>query len=181
MNNQISIEPAKIEKKHVISSIWFLPCIAALLGGWILFQHLIHANAEVKIHFENAGGIIIDKTKVRYKGVIIGTVKRIELDADSGVNIFAEIDSHATFMLRDKTKFWLVSPKASLTAISGLDTLFSGSYINLQPGGGEDRRDFEALTEQPFSVPDNALSVNLASENAGSISVGTPIFFKKIK
>ena len=181
MNDQASIKQAKIEKKHSLSSIWFLPCVAALLGAWVLFQHITHANVEIKIHFENAEGIIVDKTKVRYKGVIVGTVKKIELDTNGGVNIIAEIESHATFMLRDKTKFWLVSPKASLTSISGLDTLFSGSYINLQPGDGEDANVFKALTEQPISIPDNALLVNLQSETADSISVGTPLFFKKIK
>ena len=181
MDNNTSIKQAKIEKKHPLSSIWFLPCVAALLGAWILFQHITHANIEIKIHFENADGIIVDKTKVRYKGVIVGTVKQIELDTDGGVNIIAEIESHATFMLRDQTKFWLVSPKASLTSISGLDTLFSGSYIKLQPGGGEDTRVFKALAEQPISIPDNALLINLQSDTARAISVGTPLYFKKIK
>ena len=177
MNNQAPIKQAKIEKKHALSSIWFLPCIAALLGGWILFQQITHANVEITIHFENADGIIADKTKVRYKGVIVGSVNKIELDKESGVNIIAEIESHATFMLRKKTTFWLVSPKASLTSISGLDTLFSGSYINLQPGEGKNAKVFKALTEQPISIPDKALVVNLQSETAGSISIGTPLFF----
>jgi len=181
MNNQPTEKQANIEKAHAISTVWFLPFIAALLGAWILFQHITHANVEIKIHFNNAGSIIVDKTKVRYKGVIVGSVKKIELDNTSGVNIIAEIESHATFMLRKKTKFWLVSPKASLTSISGLDTLFSGSYINLQPGGGEERSSFTAISEQPISIPDNALLINLKSSTAGSISVGTPLFFKKVK
>lgn len=181
MNNQFETPQAKIEKRHVISSIWFLPFLAAILGGWILFQHLTHANSEIQIHFENAESIIVDKTKVRYKGVIVGTVKKIELSEQSGVNIIAEIESHASFMLREKTSFWLVSPKASLTSVSGLDTLFSGSYINLQPGVGDESDEFMALTEQPITIPNNALLVNLESETADSINVGTPIFFKNIK
>lgn len=181
MNNTLSKNQAKIEKREALSPIWFLPFIAALLGAWIVFQHITHANMEIKIHFENAEGIIIDKTKIRYKGVIVGTVKKIELASSGGVNVLAEIESHATFMLRDKTTFWLVSPKATLTSISGLDTLFSGSYINLQPGEGENTTDFNALTEQPISIPDNALLINLKSMSADSISVGTPLFFKKIQ
>ncbi|MFT6986017.1 MAG: paraquat-inducible protein B [Psychromonas sp.] len=181
MNNNFSDNQAKIEKTHSLSPIWFLPFIAALLGAWIVFQHITHANVEIKIHFENAESIIIDKTKIRYKGVIVGTVKKIELASSGGVNVFAEIESHATFMLRDKTTFWLVSPKATLTSISGLDTLFSGSYINLQPGEGENTTAFNALSEQPISIPDNAQLINLTSASAHSISVGTPLFFKKIQ
>ncbi|MCG6200442.1 MlaD family protein [Psychromonas antarctica] len=181
MNNQLIKKQAKIQKKHSISPIWFLPFIAALLGAWIVFQHITHANVEIQIHFDNADSIIVDKTKIRYKGVIVGTVKKIQLDSAEGINIIAEIESHATFMLRQKTTFWLVSPKASLTSISGLDTLFSGSYINLQPGGGDRATLFNALAEQPISIPDNALLINLRSATADSISVGTPLFFKKIQ
>jgi len=181
MNNQTTPPQANIEKRHVISSIWLLPLIALLLGGWILFQHLTHANTEIKIHFDNADSIITDKTKIRYKGVIVGTVKKIELNATEGVNIIADIEAHAAFMLRENTQFWLVSPKATLTSITGLDTVFSGSYINLQPGDGAETDTFDALLDQPINIPDNALLINLQSESAGSINVGTPIFFKKIK
>ncbi|WP_028862956.1 PqiB family protein [Psychromonas aquimarina] len=181
MNEHFSENQAQIVKTRSISPIWFLPVVAAVLGLWILFQNITHANVQVKIHFQKADSIIVDKTKIRYKGVIVGTVKKIELDSASGVNVIAEIESHATFMLREQTQFWLVSPKASLTSISGLDTLFSGSYINLEPGDGEEATVFDAIDEEPISIPDNALLVSLKSDSAGSVSVGTPIFFKKIK
>lgn len=164
-----------------ISPIWFLPFIAAILAVWILFQNITHRNVQISIHFTNAGGIIVDKTKVRYKGVIVGTVKKVELDEVDGVNVIAEIESHATFLLKEKSKLWLVSPKASLTSITGLDTLFSGSYINILPGEGEEATEFKATSEQPITIPDNALLLNLSSNNADSITIGTPIFFKKIQ
>ncbi|WP_160061303.1 PqiB family protein [Psychromonas sp. L1A2] len=170
-----------VSKSKYISPVWFLPFIATLLALWILFQNITHKNMRVNIHFTNAGSIIIDKTKVRYKGVIVGTVKKIELDEVDGVNVIAEIESHATFLLKEKSKFWLVSPKASLTSITGLDTLFSGSYINLLPGEGEEATDFVATREQPITIPDNALLINLKSDNAASINIGTPIFYKKIQ
>ena len=172
---------AIVEKPYSISPIWFLPFIAAILGVWILMQNLTHKSMEVTIHFSKADSIIVDKTKIRYKGVIVGTVKKIELDEVDGVNVIAEIESHAIFLLKEKSKFWLVSPKASLTSISGLDTLFSGSYINLLSGEGEQETHFTATSEQPISIPENALLLNLKSNDAASINVGTPIFFKKIQ
>ncbi|WP_372882254.1 MlaD family protein [Psychromonas sp.] len=181
MNEQDSNTQATIVKSKGISPVWFLPIVAGLLGAWFVFQNITHEKATISIHFENAESIIADKTKLRYKGVIVGTVKKIELDKESGVNITAEIEAHAKFMLRKNTKFWLVSPKASLTSISGLDTLFSGSYIDMQPGNGDDATEFIAQTDQPISIPDNALLLNLQSTTAGSISVGTPLFYKKIK
>ncbi|WP_022940599.1 PqiB family protein [Psychromonas hadalis] len=181
MTEHILENQAKSVNIRSISPIWFLPIVAAILGLWILFENITHAKTTIKIHFENAESIIVDKTRVRYKGVIVGTVKKVELDSSNGVNVMVEIESHAKFMLREKTQFWLVSPKASLTSITGLDTLFSGSYINLHPGSGDDVSNFTAVSEQPITIPDNALLVNLKNENAGSISVGTPLFYKKIK
>lgn len=172
---------AIIEKSHAISPIWFLPLIAALLGAWLLFQNISHKNVTITIHFDKADGIIVDKTKVRYKGVIVGTVKKIELDEQNGVNVIANIEAHAVFLLKERSKFWLVSPKASLTSISGLDTLFSGSYINLLPGTGDSQTEFIATTEQPITIPDEALLINLKSDTASSIVIGTPIFYKKIQ
>ncbi|MEI6896513.1 MAG: MlaD family protein [Psychromonas sp.] len=172
---------AKITKPHSISPIWFLPIVAAILGLWILAQNITNSATTIEIHFDNAKSIIVDKTRIRYKGVIVGTVKKIELDTRSGVNITAKIESHAKFMLRENTQFWLVFPKASLTSITGLETLFSGSYINLYPGDGDDTSQFNALEEQPISIPDNALLINLKSKNASSISVGSPLFYKSIQ
>lgn len=172
---------AQIVKKRGISPIWFLPIFAALVGIWLLFNNVAHTKEEITIHFETADSIIVHKTRIRYKGVIVGTVKKIELNREGGVNVIASIESDAIFMLRTKTKFWLVSPKASLTAITGLDTVFTGSYINILPGEGAAENDFIATTEQPISIPDNALLVSLSSKNAGAISDGTPLFYKKIK
>ncbi|MCP4326687.1 MAG: MCE family protein [Psychromonas sp.] len=181
MTEHLLENQAKAVKTRSISPIWFLPIVAALLGAWILFENMTHAKTSINIHFENAESIIVDKTRIRYKGVIVGTVKKIELDSSSSVNVIAEVESHAKFMLRENTQFWLVSPKASLTSISGLDTLFSGSYINLHPGKGGSASSFNAVSEQPITIPDNSLLVNLKSDNAGSISVGTPLFYKKIQ
>jgi len=179
MQNNASTQP-DVVKSRSISPIWFLPFIAAILAIWIIFQNLTHKNVEISIHFTNAASIIVDKTKIRYKGVSVGTVKKIQLDENNGVNVIAEIESHATFLLKQHSKFWLVYPKATLTSISGLDTLFSGSYIKLLPGDGEPATSFTATVEQPISIPDNALLINLKSKSAASINVGTPIFFKKI-
>jgi paraquat-inducible protein B len=36
--------------------------------------------------------------------------------------------------LRKDTQFWLVTPKASLAGVSGLDALVGGNYIGMMPG-----------------------------------------------
>ena len=52
----------------------------------------------------------------------------------------------------DDTKFWIVSPRASLSGISGLGTLLSGNYIGMQVGKSTTgRRSFTGLDVPPRS------------------------------
>ncbi len=46
--------------------------------------------------------------------------------------------------LRKETQFWLVTPKASLAGVSGLDALVGGNYIGMMPGKGEPEDHFVA-------------------------------------
>jgi len=79
MNEQDSNAQATIVKSQVISPIWFLPVVAAILGAWFVLQNITHSNVAIEIHFQHAESIIVDKTKLRYKGVIVGTVKASSL------------------------------------------------------------------------------------------------------
>ncbi len=171
----------KIVKKRALSPIWLLPIFAAIIGIWLLFNNVVNAKENITIHFTNAQSIIPDKTRILYKGVMIGKVKKIQFDSKSGVNVTAQIAANATFMLKKQTQFWLVSAKIGLTSISGLDTLLSGSYINILPGNGPNSRHFIAISNQPVLAPHQALLISLQSKNARSISEHTPIFYKKIK
>ncbi len=179
------IEPATpvISDKQRLSAIWFLPLLALILGGWLLFQHLNNSATEIRIHFDNANSILIGKTRIKYQGVDIGKVTNIKLDEDiSGVYVVAEIEKQAAHMLKTDTQFWLVKAKASLTGgVSGLDTLFSGSYINMRPGIGPAATEFIASDEQPLTQPERGLIVKLLAQDMGSVSVGSPVYYKKIQ
>ncbi|MFO6423469.1 MlaD family protein [Motilimonas sp. KMU-193] len=179
------IEPATpvIIDKQRLSAIWFLPLLALFLGAWLLFQHLNNSASEIRIHFDNANSILVGKTRIKYQGVDIGKVTAIKLDEDiSGVYVVAEIEKQAAHMLKSDTQFWLVKAKASLTSgVSGLDTLFSGSYINMRPGVGVPATDFIASEEQPLTQPERGLIVKLLAEDMGSVSIGSPVYYKKIQ
>ncbi|MCE0556921.1 MlaD family protein [Motilimonas sp. E26] len=182
MTGQIEPTAPVVSNKRNLSAIWFLPILALVLGGWLLFQHMSNAASEIRIHFENANGILVGKTRIKYQGVDIGKVTDIKLDEDvSGVYVIAEIEHQAAHMLKSDTKFWLVSAKASLSGISGLDTLFTGSYINMRPGVGEPSDSFIAADEQPLSQSERGLTVKLLAQDMGSVSIGSPVYYKKIQ
>ncbi len=178
---EINAAEPTIVKKRALSAIWFLPLLALLLGSWLLYKHFSDAGTQITIHFDNANGILAGKTKIRYQGLVVATVKDIVLDEDvSGVYILTEIDKQAAHLLKTDTQFWLVSPKATLSGISGLDTLFTGNYINMSPGEGEESRRFIAKDQAPRLKSRDGLLVKLRAIDMGSINLGSPVYYKKI-
>ncbi|WP_117085928.1 MlaD family protein, partial [Klebsiella pneumoniae] len=80
----------------------------------------------------------------------VGTVENISLSKDlSKIEVSASVKGDMKDALRKETQFWLVTPKASLAGVSGLDALVGGNYIGMMPGQGEPEDHFVALDTQP--------------------------------
>ncbi|MEI6859957.1 MAG: MlaD family protein [Shewanella sp.] len=176
------IETPKVVKKKLFSPIWLLPIMAIALGSWLGIKSIREAGIEVRIHFPSATGIDVGKTLVRYQGLTVGKVVDISIDEDlQGVNVDLKMDYRADPFLNEQTKFWLVTPKASITGVEGLDALFSGNYIAIQPGGGQSHSFFEAETDAPAILPgSDGLVIELTAETLGSLDVGSQIFYRQI-
>jgi len=175
------IESPKVVKKKLFSPIWLLPMVALILGAWLGVKSIKESGIEIMIHFPSAAGIDIGKTLVKYQGLSVGKVTDIGIDDDlKGVNVQVVMDYRADPFLTKNTLFWLVKPKASITGVEGLDTLFSGNYIAIQPGDGRSATEFEAEREAPAILPGSeGLIIELKAPKLGSIDVGSPIFFRQ--
>jgi len=171
-----------ITKKHWLSGIWLLPLLAALMGGWTIYQSMNEKGIEISIVFDNAEGIREGKTPIMYKGVRIGVVKKVDISANlKQVKVLAEIQRAASESLRKTTGFWLVKPKVSLTEITGLDTIVSGNYIRMDPGEGELQSEFIALDKPPIiEEHKSGLSIDILADSLGSIARGSKIYFRQI-
>ncbi|MEW6994015.1 MlaD family protein [Colwelliaceae bacterium MEBiC 14330] len=176
---------AEIVPRQGISIIWFVPFIALIFGLWLTVKVISERGTFITIEFENGSGIVPNKTEVRYKGLVTGLVKKVVPSADLQ-RVIAEVEISQSFTdyLTQNTRFWLVSADISLQGVSGLDTLISGSYINIMPDTdemAESQDHFVALTEAPaldMSTP--GLHLTLHTDVLGSISANSPISFKQI-
>ncbi len=177
------IESPKVVKKKLFSPIWLLPIVALVLGAWLGIKSIKESGVEIQIHFPSATGIEVGKTLVKYQGLTVGKVKDIAVDDDlKGVNVRVMMDYRAKPFLNKETLFWLVTPKASITGVEGLDALFSGNYIAIQPGKGNSASFFEAERQPPaMQIGTEGVMVELTAEKLGSLDVGSPIFFRQIQ
>ncbi|MCW9718105.1 PqiB family protein [Avibacterium sp. 21-599] len=173
---------ATIHKNKRISPFWLLPFIALCIGAILFFQIIQEQGISIKITFDNGDGLVAGKTQIRYQGLQIGVVKKVNFTDDlKKVEVAASIYPEAKTVLRQNTKFWLVRPSASLAGISGIDALVSGNYITLQPGDGESEDEFVAEDEGPIAqVTEGDLLIHLLADDLGSISIGASVYFKKM-
>src|SRR5580698_2511518 len=135
--------------------VWLVPLVAVLIGGWLAIQSILEAGPTITISFQTADGLEAGKTKIKFKNVDIGVIKKVTLAPDDkSVIATAELTRNASRMLVSDTRFWVVRPRISGGTVSGLGTLLSGSYVGVDIGTQRARRtDFVGLEAPPvFSV-----------------------------
>ncbi|OOF54813.1 hypothetical protein BKK56_08390 [Rodentibacter genomosp. 2] len=182
VDSQYKATQAVLRKNRKVSPFWLLPFIALCIGAILFFQIVEEQGKTIKITFANGSGLVADKTPIRYQGLQIGVVKKVNFtDNMQKVEVIANIYPEATEVLRENTKFWIVQPSVSLAGISGLDSLVSGNYITLQPGDGDTEDQFIAQEKGPIAqVSPGDLLIHLVADDLGSISIGSSVYFKKL-
>ena len=171
-------------KSRRISVVWVIPVIAALIGAWLVFGSATEKKAFAEITFENASGLEAKKTAVKLRNVKIGTVKDVRFSSDlSKVVVRIELTGIEQKRLTDTTRFWVVKPRVGIGGISGLDTLLSGAYIEMDPGsGGEAATTFAGLEEpQNYQLGNPGTTYVLTSQKLGSLSMGSPVKYRGIQ
>ena len=172
---------AKIQKIKNWSPVWIFPIITALIGAWILFYHFSHQGPQVILVTTNAEGIEGGKTTIKSRSVDVGIVETAVLSDDlHHVKITARLNSGMDKLLRNDTVFWVVKPQIGRDGVSGLGTLLSGAYIELQPGSqGAHLEQYQLLDAPPLAPPDaKGIRITLDSSKAGQLNVGDPVLFR---
>ncbi len=171
------------KKKRKISPIWIIPIIAALVAIGIAVQKIMMEGPTITIVFIKAEGIEAGKTFVKFKDVEIGHVTKVSLSKDfRQVVVTAKIDKSAAGLLVEDAKFWIESPRASLSGISGIGTLLSGNYIGLEPGTSKTvKHQFVGLETPPAITADvPGKHFVLQAPSLGSLGNGSPLYYRKL-
>jgi len=180
----VTTEQAEVSQGRRISGIWFIPLLALVLGLYMVVHNWMTEGPEIEIAFKTATGLAEGKTKVKYRNVDMGLVEEVRLNDDfDGVIAKVKLDRQVLPLLREDTRFWVVTARVGAGSISGLDTLLSGAYIQLAPGSGKaGARKFSAL-EKPPLTPNDApgLRLQLTSDRASSVSAGDTLLYKGYK
>ncbi len=169
-------------KFNLITSIWIVPFIALIIAAWLAYQYFSELGPEIKISFSTNEGLNAGQSQIKYRNVPIGTVKKIVLQQDGeGVTVIARMEKSAIPYLNSNAKFWIVKPEVGMSGVSGLDTLISGTYINMHSEkGGKSQKIFSGLSEG-YRYSEEGKYFQLTAPSGYNIKEGTPIFLKNIQ
>jgi paraquat-inducible protein B len=172
---------ARVHRITQWSPIWIVPLVAVLIGIWMLIYTYQNQGPMVTLLASNAEGIISGKTAIKSRSVDVGKVMSVELSQDlKQVVIKARMNPGTEPMLNDESQLWVVKPSVGRGGVTGLNTLLSGAYIELQPGKASTSKFYYELLETPPVAPPDAAGVRvfLTSADATSLSVGDPVLYR---
>jgi paraquat-inducible protein B len=181
---QRTLPHATTRRSRRVSIIWIVPLVAVAIGAWLAWDTLSKEGPTIKVTFDSGEGLQAGQSQLKYKDIVFGTVKSLTLTPDKTHVVATIATTHeAGPLLTEGTQFWVVKPRFFAGNISGIETLLSGSYVGMLPAerGGKSQREFVGREDPPVLgtyVPGRTFL--LKSKRIGSVSVGSPIFFRDL-
>jgi len=171
-------------KFNFFTSIWIVPFIAMIIAGWLAYQYYAERGPEIRIFFEKNEGLVAGQSQIKYRNVPVGLITKVALEKDGdGVVVIARMDKSVTPFLNEYAKFWIVKPEFGITGVTGLDTLISGTYVQMYSlkKGKEFKEKFHGLN---YAYRDNSggkYFVLTSEKGDSTIKKGTPVYLQNIE
>lgn len=169
---------------QILTTIWLVPLLAMIIALWLAFQYYAKIGPTIQISFKSNAGLIANQSQIKLRDVTIGMVTKISLSDDgTGVTVEARMNKEVSSYLNDRAKMWIVHPDVGSHGVSGLDTLLSGSYIELHgiKKLGTQQRKFIGLEDPYIDSEAKGKYYHLSAPTSNDITEGSNVYYRKIK
>ena len=139
---------------------------------------------KVLLKMETGEDMVEGLTKVIYRGIEVGRIKKIVLNQDDRkykVTAQLTLDPMAQPILKTGTRFWVIRPKVAASGIKNLGALVSGPYITFLPGKGDPCYEFVVQGSHSKEILKSGTFYRLRASDLSSLAPGAPIRFKHIQ
>jgi len=162
--------------------VWLFPLFAVAISAWLFMGYLEQRGPQITIRFDDAGNLRPDKTTIRYRGVTIGAINKITFSEDAKeVIVHLTLRKDAAEFAVEGSRFWVVTPKVNIQGISGLETLFEGPYIAIEPGPRTAKKKLHFSGQSAQGVEESLEDTStyfLETAFVESINPGDPVSFR---
>jgi len=186
MSNRKKYNAPKVQESkgiQLLTTIWLVPIIAMLIALWLVFQYYSKVGPTIKINFKSNAGLIANQSQLKLRDVTIGMVSKISLSKDgTGVTVEVKVNKDVEKYLNEKAKFWIVHADVGSHGVSGLDTLISGSYIELYGVSEKKTKKRFVGLDKPYIDKDaEGEYYILSAPNSNNISEGSNVYYRMVK
>lgn len=175
---------ARLERGRGPRVAWLLPLGVLALVITFVVRMWEDRGVPILIHLDHGHGIKVGDT-ARYRGIVVGEVEEVVLDADlQRVVVEVVLLPAANDLAREGARFWVVRPRVSITEVTGIETVVGARYIAAMPGEppGAPQRVFLGLGEPPAleGFEPGGQDVIVFASRAGSLESGVPVMYRQL-
>ena len=174
---------AHLRRRRLFRLSWVIPLVAAIIAGWLVFQHLERRGPEITVRFNDVSGLRIGQTPLKYRGVQVGEVIDMRLSEDrKQALVKIQLHESARGIAREGARFWIVRPHVGWGAVTGLATVFTGPEIQVLPSDeGPRALEFVGLEAAPVGLEGDGLKLVLRAERPKAIRASTPLYYRGVE
>ena len=181
---------ARVRRKRswLLHAFWIVPLVALAVAGWLIGQRLRAYGPEIAIEFRDGSGLRAGQTPVKFRGVQVGEVSRVELSKDHrDIIVHARLQRSASSLASEGAQFWVVRPRVGWGNVTGLGTVISGPEIEVAEGKpGQDgraaaKRRFKGLEHPPATLDQPGIRIVLKAERPASLRAGSPVYYRGVE
>jgi paraquat-inducible protein B len=161
--------------------LWWLTGLCLLLALLLVITSFRSTGTSINIHFKDGYGLKAGDT-LRYRGIDLGQVTRVALDAGmQGVEVAMKLEPGNEAVAVEGSQFWIQRARLSLSNVSGLDTVLGAKYVGVIPGSGSRVNQFIGI-ETPLAMTDaDGLEIRIQFPAGEGLEVGNPVRYRGIK
>src|SRR5580765_8996985 len=175
---------ARIRRRHAwLQVMWVVPITAAAVAAWLVLDRMREYGPEITIQFRDGSGLKEGQTPIRYRGVQVGEVRRLEVSQDrDSVLVKARLRRHVALLASQGAVFWIVRPQVGWGNVTGLGTVISGPEINMLAGKGDKTQTrFVGLERAPVAMGAAGLTIVLKAERPVSLRPNSPVYYRGVE
>lgn len=176
------IPRARVRRRRLVRLVWVVPVVAVAVAAWLVFHRIQDLGPEIKVTFDDAGGLRVGQTPLRYRGVQVGEVSGVDLsDDEKRAIVKIRLKKDAAHIARDGSRFWIVRPRVGWGTFTGLNTVLSGPELQVIPGKADaaEKREFTGLDSPPASI-EGGLHIILRAERP-KMRADAPVYYRGVE
>ncbi len=164
------------------SKLWWLTAVCAVTALAVVLASTRRSGTQIVIRFDEGHGVK-PGDRLRYRGIDVGEVTGVELDANlGGVRVQVELQPQAKSLARNGSRFWIERPQLGLARMSGLETVVGAKHLGVIPGPEDAPAcyDFEGVETPPVLREATTSEIVIRFREGHGLTVGDVAKFRGI-